>query len=372
MERKEILTDKQKLKFVEILLIVGSILSAFNLPLEMVWVFMLFILFSLLYYVYLQRNDKNVKTFNYFAIFVSGYFSGVYTYLFSVSLLTVTIHYYPYTVSIPILYYSVLTWTFYKVLSKPIKRGKINMWERFKKYYRPCALLGFIFVGIGILFVGLAVYVFITNNEEMRWSDILAIGLALISFGIALISLCISRESTRRLERVTDSDYDNFIDLMENTRISFIDEARIRGIDRFMVEVVAWKSRQYFDRAINLREWVIDKSKLRDLSTYLKHLVHLLLYQSQSEEKKWISLVWNRDVGNIVKMYHKLWDTKMIDYADEKVRKELIYIFENFIGNRLPQESDLALFERIQTALSEKDANKPFEKITFENKSKAK
>ena len=108
MGRKEILTDPQKLKFIEILLIVGAIISAFQLPLEMIWIFMLFVLFSLLYYIYLQREDKSIRVFNFFAVFVATYFSGIFTYLFSVSLLTVTIQYFPYTMVIPIVYYTKL------------------------------------------------------------------------------------------------------------------------------------------------------------------------------------------------------------------------------------------------------------------------
>lgn len=274
---------------------------------------------------------------------------------------------------IPIVYYSVLTWAFYNVLSKPVEGGRRSMLERIRRYYGPYTIAGIVLVFIGIILVSIAVYVLVTNNEEVRWSDILAIGLALISFGIALISLGIASDSTRRLEKVTDSDYDNFVDNLENERLKFLAEARIRKvIDHFMVEVVAWKSKQYFEKAINLRELVIDKSKLRFLSIMVKHLAHLLLVQSQKPKQKWIKVVWNRDVHNIVKMYSQLWDTEMIEYAEEHIRRDLINIFDNYIGERKPDEEDTTFFRRIQVEIGKREPNEPFKRIVLEKKQKKK
>lgn len=243
------------------------------------------------------------------------------------------------------------------------------MWERLKRYYGPFTIAGFILMVIGAALVGYAIYILVTNNEAISWSDYLAIGLAFVSFGIALVSLGISKDSTRRLEKLSDSDYDNFVDSMENERLTFIREFEPRKA-RFMVEVVAWKSKQYFEKAIGLRELVIDKSKLRFLPIMVKHLAHLILVQAT--EQKWINIVWNRDVHNIVKMYTRLWETEVIEYGEEHIKKALISIFDNYIGERETDEDDLTFFKRTQKVIGEKEPNEPFERIMLEKKQKKK
>ena len=365
MGRKEILTDQQKLKFIEILLIVGAILSAFNLPIEMVWIFMLFILVSLLYYLYLQREDKNIRTFNMFAEFVALFFSGIFTYLFGVSVMTVTINYYPYTISIPIIYYIALTWVFYKVLSKPLEGDDKNMWDKIKNNKWLCFIFGSIFIISGASLATYGYYLLFSSGQ-ISGSDYLAIGLALFSSGIALIALCISRGSTTKINRLTQSDYDNFVDNLENERLTFIGFIdRKEEITHYKIEVLAWKSFQYFERAISLIEWV-DKSRFPRLSNLVNNFASIIL--PIGKKLGYDKRVFNRDVENVVRMYTKLWDTGIIKFAKPKVRNSLVTIFEDFIGDRLKGEEDSELFNRVLTTIKKKDENETFKKIVNEKK----
>jgi hypothetical protein len=154
------------------------------------------------------------------------------------------------------------------------KKGWIDiMLKKIRKHLKICAIIGFIafLVSLGIFWYTYNLYV--SNHGQIDWPQTLAIGLSSISIGIALISLCISITGGKRIRRLIDSDYENFMNLFENVRIDFIEESTKREgrVDRVNVEVLAWKSRQYFDRAFDLIEWV-DESKLRHLSEYLKQL----------------------------------------------------------------------------------------------------
>ncbi len=84
-----ILDDSRKEKLIEILLIMGSILAAFNLPKDLIWLFMFFLLMSVMYFIYLK--EPKMKKFNSFLLFISVLISfsfiGVVIYNFAISLI---------------------------------------------------------------------------------------------------------------------------------------------------------------------------------------------------------------------------------------------------------------------------------------------
>jgi hypothetical protein len=358
MRRGEILTDKQKLKLLEVLLIVGSILAAFKIPDNLIWFFLLFILAGIMLYAALQTGIRSFGWYNLIVFLASISFSAIFTFLFSVSIIKSFQIPYPNWVVIMFLYLFLVTWILYKFLAKPNQRGKQSMWVRIRNQLGICTIIGLIAFAFSVGIFWYTYNLYIANNGKIDWPQTLAIGLSSVSIGIALISLCISLTGGRRIRRLISSDYENFIDLFENVRIDFIEESAKREgrIDRVNIEVLVWKSKQYFDRAIDLTEWV-DESKLRHLSEYLKQLVLSLFTRSPH------SLIWNRDVSYIVKMYVKLWTTGVINYAEDRIRIELLQLFTTQIGERRPNEDDITLFNRILAILGERDPDATFERI---------
>ncbi len=91
MHFKGIYLDKKgKEKLIEILLIIGSILAAFGypeFPVDLVWIFMLFLLMSISYYIFLQSPKKNPKLMLFISAFISLMFSSIIVYNIATSLI---------------------------------------------------------------------------------------------------------------------------------------------------------------------------------------------------------------------------------------------------------------------------------------------
>ena len=81
------LDKKSKGKLIEILLIVGSIVAAINLPANMVWIFMLFLLSSIIYYIFLQSPKKNTTSMYFISIFISIMFISIIIFNLIISLI---------------------------------------------------------------------------------------------------------------------------------------------------------------------------------------------------------------------------------------------------------------------------------------------
>jgi len=81
------LDKSQKTKLIEILLIVGSIVAAFKIPASLIWIFMLFVLCSILYYIVIQKEGENISFISIISAFISGSFVGIIIYNFAVSLM---------------------------------------------------------------------------------------------------------------------------------------------------------------------------------------------------------------------------------------------------------------------------------------------
>jgi len=119
MGRKFELSIDDKKKIIQVLLIVSAIISAFKIPDEIIWIFMLFILFSLIYYVFLfsDKIRENIQTMNFITVFVSSLFSLNFTLIFTISYIKyvkgdlISAYLIAYT------YYFGLTYIMYKILS---------------------------------------------------------------------------------------------------------------------------------------------------------------------------------------------------------------------------------------------------------------
>jgi hypothetical protein len=74
------LDKDKKIKLIELLLIVGAILAAFNLPPQHILLFMLFVLFSIWYYIEVQTGNETGLILTIIAAFVATSFVGIITY----------------------------------------------------------------------------------------------------------------------------------------------------------------------------------------------------------------------------------------------------------------------------------------------------
>lgn len=71
------LKDEDKIKLLELLLIIGSILVAFKfLPDNMVWIFLLFVVSAIALFIKLTQGSKKNKYYNGCVAFASFCFSG--------------------------------------------------------------------------------------------------------------------------------------------------------------------------------------------------------------------------------------------------------------------------------------------------------
>jgi hypothetical protein len=79
--------DDDKIKLIEILLIVGSILVAFKfLPDNMVWIFLLFVVLAIALFIKLKEGSEKNKYYNLNVAFASMCFSGTLSFELAYSL----------------------------------------------------------------------------------------------------------------------------------------------------------------------------------------------------------------------------------------------------------------------------------------------
>ncbi len=87
MNKQFIFKKAQKIKLIEILLIVGSLIAAFKLPTNMVWVFMLFAICSIIYYIFIQTPIRKHSIMMPLSACVSFTFVAIVTSHLIVSLI---------------------------------------------------------------------------------------------------------------------------------------------------------------------------------------------------------------------------------------------------------------------------------------------
>lgn len=122
------LVDEDKLKLIEILLIVGSILVAFKfLPDSMVWIFLLFVVVAIALFIKLKKGSKKNFYYNLNVAIASMCFSGTLSFELAYSL-GIAINSIPGAIQITdtvflaqiiaILYYVLIAYILYSALKK--------------------------------------------------------------------------------------------------------------------------------------------------------------------------------------------------------------------------------------------------------------
>lgn len=74
------LDNKQKVKLIELLLLISSILVAFKLPSDLIPLFMMFVLFSIVYWIILQKDT--IRTVNSVSTMVKHIFPSMISFFF--------------------------------------------------------------------------------------------------------------------------------------------------------------------------------------------------------------------------------------------------------------------------------------------------
>ncbi len=116
-----VLDDSRKEKLIEILLITGSILTALNLPSDMIAIFTLFLFAAILYYI--SFRDKRVKNSAYIyavSAVVSYSFIGVLTSIFGINLIRSSPQLADLSIVMTIVYYFI----FGAILTAVLSKGK--------------------------------------------------------------------------------------------------------------------------------------------------------------------------------------------------------------------------------------------------------
>jgi len=118
---------KEKSKLIEILLIVGALLVALQLPKILIWIFMLFVIFAIVYFISIQHHHKESIILNIIAFFTSLCFSGIVAYLLAFSVGMASENRYGIFPQIVALVY-ILTLT--AILTNALKIGKFFRYDR--------------------------------------------------------------------------------------------------------------------------------------------------------------------------------------------------------------------------------------------------
>ena len=105
----------QRTKLIEILLIVGSIIVAFKIPTSMIWLFMFFVLFSIVYYI-LNLQEEKGPIMGTLSVAISAFFVGIISYNLGISLITGNPEYALIYEVLTIIYYFLFTFIIYKAL----------------------------------------------------------------------------------------------------------------------------------------------------------------------------------------------------------------------------------------------------------------
>ena len=138
------LNERDKSSLIEILLIVGTLLSALSLPLNLIWIFVFFIICAILYFIFLKSKERDDILINWMALFSSLFFSGIISYELGFGLALVFGSKYLILAQImAIVYYLFLSFVLFKALGmnnifyrkrekkikKRIDKKKIKKWE---------------------------------------------------------------------------------------------------------------------------------------------------------------------------------------------------------------------------------------------------
>ena len=121
---------EQKAKLIELLIIIGALIFAFKIPEEINWIFLIFIGFSVPYFIIIQKEEEedgikeHVELINFLSIIVSVSFSSILAYSMAVagtnniSILSLKIGSFGVTYIIYGLFFTVVIWSALRVKIK--------------------------------------------------------------------------------------------------------------------------------------------------------------------------------------------------------------------------------------------------------------
>ena len=119
---------EQKAKLIELLIIIGALIFTFKIPEEINWIFLIFIGFSVPYFIIIQKEEDGIKEYleliNFLSIIVSVSFSSILAYSMAVagtnniSILSLKIGSFGVTYIIYGLFFTVVIWSALKVKIK--------------------------------------------------------------------------------------------------------------------------------------------------------------------------------------------------------------------------------------------------------------
>ena len=123
---------EQKAKLIELLIIIGALIFAFKIPEEINWIFLIFIGFSVPYFIIIQKEKDKIKEYmiliNFLSVIVSVSFSSILAYSMAVagtnniSILSLKIGSFGVTYIIYGLFFTITIWSALKVKSSTKSR----------------------------------------------------------------------------------------------------------------------------------------------------------------------------------------------------------------------------------------------------------
>ena len=269
MVRKELLEDEQKLKFIEVLLIVGAILSALNIPMNMVWYLMLFIMAGLFIFVNIQAGIKNIHLYNYYVGITSLCFSAVFTYLFASSFIISFSIRTPISEFIIIVYLFGLAYFFNRILSKPTE-GRI-MWKKIKNSIKEFfSKFWYVIVIIGLIAIISTIILEYHGFENSIVYFTITLGISLISIGLACYSIFLSDISDRKMSAISNELVLRIISEYEDRRLSLLRRKR-ELYHKIVNNTVNSTEKQLFKTDFNFIIWkcVVDMRKIKALKDFI-------------------------------------------------------------------------------------------------------
>ena len=75
-------SEAQKIRLIELLLLIGTLLAAFNLVKDWIWMYLVFALFSIIYFIIIQKPNRSKgqkDAISAISLIVAVFFSGILT-----------------------------------------------------------------------------------------------------------------------------------------------------------------------------------------------------------------------------------------------------------------------------------------------------
>jgi len=216
-----------------------------------------------------------------------------------------------------------------------------NMYKKIKNYLEENESKSYKAIGtfetiIGIICFGIAIH-FAFNNNLFGMSIFLTFSIGIISIGIALYSLGLSKDSDEKMKSIATGD---FYDLANR----FWDRAPVlyKEISKGARDTQSWQLGNLFRHAEKLKKWaepVVQERLIREFKTFLERL------RTVPIQKYWVEIKNYRSTCRIA-----------IDFntKDDNMKNDLIKELGNWLGKKKEDESNLEFLDRKSKEFSNK------------------